>query len=209
MNNKKKNTRINVNKEIRKAEENINIPNSSFKINTTIGLHKGSFDGITLNEITDKIITGLPLSDKKKYKASGVWKNIDQNISYKGQWIYEETEKNGIKTFYRHGYGEMIWENGDIYSGEWNINRMGGYGIMKYRTEDEYSGQWKNGMLEGEGLMTYKNGHTYRGSFSENMKHGRGIMRVKIKRRKLILYIYVTSRFHTSCLKMIGLQPNC
>jgi hypothetical protein len=51
-----------------------------------------------------------------------------------------------------------LWENGEIYDGEWSFGVKGGYGIWKGTKGDSYIGLWKRGKAHGIGVHVWKNG---------------------------------------------------
>jgi hypothetical protein len=51
------------------------------------------------------------------------------------------------------------YDDGRIYTGEWNEGKFHGKGKMEYTIEQFYrEGYWKNDRMEGEHIVTYKNG---------------------------------------------------
>lgn len=59
----------------------------------------------------------------------------------------------------RHGYGEIVYNNGDSYNGNWVNNKKEGKGRYFYNfTKTVYSGEWLNNKRHGEGKMKFKNG---------------------------------------------------
>ena len=54
----------------------------------------------------------------------------------------------------RHGKGKMTWKGGDVYEGDWKLDRMDGWGTFKY--------------------VTTGNGSTYEGEFKEGQRYGKG-----------------------------------
>ena len=65
------------------------------------------------------------------------------------------------------GHGEMLWENGSSFSGEWKFSKPHGMGLFKrhegggkYST---YNGEWSQGRQNGNGIMTCTDGSYYKG----------------------------------------------
>ncbi len=76
-----------------------------------------------------------------------------------------------------HGYGEMEYENGDKYDGEWKDGKHHGLGTMTYADGREYTGMWKDGIHHGlMGIMTYADGSIYNGKWKDGKRHGWGRM---------------------------------
>ncbi len=76
-----------------------------------------------------------------------------------------------------NGYATMLWENGDVYMGDWQDDQRHGFGI--YRNKDgsmEYIGQFAYGVRSGWGLLRTKNGDEYVGQWKNGKMHGVGIL---------------------------------
>ncbi len=73
-----------------------------------------------------------------KYNDSfyeGEWKNNKRNGKEKITWTdgkwKDDIYEGEFKDDYRHGRGVYIWENGDVYDGEWNQGLKHGLAHMK------------------------------------------------------------------------------
>lgn len=93
--------------------------------------------------------------------------------------VYSGEEKNGVP----HGKGKMIYDNGDVYEGEWFDGKENGYGIRYAYFEDEgelhkeYEGEWKDNKREGLGISYYEDGNKeYEGSWKNDNINGHGIL---------------------------------
>jgi hypothetical protein len=49
----------------------------------------------------------------------------------------------------------MIYNNGDIYEGQWNDGKRNGYGVLTKRNGDHFEGHWVNDLREGQGSYYY------------------------------------------------------
>lgn len=72
------------------------------------------------------------------------------------------------------GNGSYLFENGDLYNGQWKKGEMNGYGVYEFASGDVYKGAWKKGLMEGRGTYTYANGDKYIGMWKEGKMNGRG-----------------------------------
>lgn len=72
------------------------------------------------------------------------------------------------------GNGSYLFENGDLYNGQWKKGEMEGYGVYEYGNGDVYKGAWKKGLMEGRGTYTYANGDKYIGTWKDGKMNGRG-----------------------------------
>jgi len=79
----------------------------------------------------------------------------------------------------REGKGTFIYPCGDVYEGEWKAGKYHGHG--KYTSDDsagralEYEGEWVSDKMEGHGKYIYKDtGDVYEGSFINGFREGFG-----------------------------------
>lgn len=104
-------------------------------------------------------------------------------------WVEEKIESNnsGLACSYTgmlveekwHGYGIVLWNDGDMYTGEHIADKRNGFGIYEYDENSiflSYEGYWVNSEPHGEGTLTWRNGDIYVGSFENNTRQGQGTM---------------------------------
>ena len=75
---------------------------------------------------------------------------------------------------YCHGQGKFIFNDGDVYEGEWSYNRQHGKGVYTGAEGQTYNGEWVEGIKQGFGIIVYSNGDVYEGEWSNNDRHGQG-----------------------------------
>eukprot|EP00796_Vickermania_ingenoplastis_P012134 gene12134-8355_t len=75
-----------------------------------------------------------------------------------------------------NGYQAFIFQNQDVYEGNWKNSRMHGKGVLRRAvSKDMYEGQWFLGQRSGQGMHHSSAFNTfYTGSWLENKRHGRG-----------------------------------
>ena len=75
----------------------------------------------------------------------------------------------------RHGEGVFIYDNKDVYSGQWSNGQKEGPGsYIFFETGMKYVGDFKAGqMVKGE--WRYKNGTRFAGNFDNNQPKGKGM----------------------------------
>ncbi|CAF1455278.1 unnamed protein product [Didymodactylos carnosus] len=88
-----------------------------------------------------------------------------------GSAKYIGETKNSV----RHGYGQLVFENGNKYKGEWKNNQRDGYGVQINTDGKKYSGEWKNHLRNGHGACTWANGNKYVGEWKNDTLNGRGV----------------------------------
>ena len=69
---------------------------------------------------------------------------------------------------------QCIFENGDVYEGEFTDNLPGGKGKITYADGSEYVGDVEYNMRNGQGVLKYPNGNIYEGGFTNNVREGEG-----------------------------------
>jgi len=54
----------------------------------------------------------------------------------------------------RHGYGKFFYQDGGLFEGEWNQNKMHGKGVLSYASgKPAYDGDWLDDKFEGFGAL--------------------------------------------------------
>ena len=99
----------------------------------------------------------------------------------------------------KHGFGRFSWTNSNVYSGQWQQNKMWGHGCFQFSNGnvfigtfvadnkdgigkftwsngDTYEGCWAKDEMNGAGTTRYANGNVYSGEHMSNLKHGKGQM---------------------------------
>lgn len=73
-----------------------------------------------------------------------------------------------------HGYGTMVWPNGDRYEGDWQHGVFQGKGTFIWADSSSYTGDFVNGIREGEGTYLWPGGDRYTGEWSNGEITGYG-----------------------------------
>ncbi len=68
----------------------------------------------------------------------------------------------------RDGYGKFMYENGDIYIGQFEGHKSHGQGVLIYKNGTKYMGGWKVGKIDGEGRMQLPDGTIKAGIWENN-----------------------------------------
>jgi len=79
----------------------------------------------------------------------------------------------------RHGHGEVRYQCGGYYVGQWQNDRRHGVGQMTYPCGDVYDGAWQRGMYHGRGTYRspFRGGDEYQGEWQADKPHGCGWLR--------------------------------
>ena len=97
-------------------------------------------------------------------------KIIYNKNQYEGGYINDKFE----------GKGKYIYENGDLYIGEWKRGLREGNGILYYKNGNiKYEGGWVNDKYEGNGKHIWKDGECYIGGWKNGLKNGKGVFYYK------------------------------
>jgi len=76
-----------------------------------------------------------------------------------------------------HGFGKIMWSNGEQYEGQWNHGEMHGFGVHRWPNDEQiYEGEFKNGLQQGPGKMRWHDGRIYEGEWNRGGMR-RGTMR--------------------------------
>lgn len=75
----------------------------------------------------------------------------------------------------RHGFGEALLPNSDLYKGGYDKNLRNGYGMYVFTDGSRYEGEYVEGVRSGQGLMFYPDGSFYMGGWKDNVRNGHGI----------------------------------
>ncbi|MFA9413121.1 MULTISPECIES: hypothetical protein [unclassified Streptococcus] len=68
-----------------------------------------------------------------------------------------------------------------IYVGDVQNHRLNGYGELTYDNGDSYKGQFKKGVFHGEGTFVSHLGWTYKGEFKNGQADGKGVLNTEDK----------------------------
>merc|ERR1719323_1245754 len=66
----------------------------------------------------------------------------ERRVNYTGHFI------NGT----RHGTGQTVWSNSQIYVGEYQYDKESGIGVLRSASET-YEGEFANGLRHGKGVI--------------------------------------------------------
>lgn len=88
----------------------------------------------------------------------------------KGKFSGEIDKQNLIP----HGYGKLIYDNGDEFRGIFNLGKKTGRGEFFFKNGDSYIGDFENNLFDGHGRFEYANGGYFEGKFFRGKRHGKG-----------------------------------
>eukprot|EP01118_Nematostelium_gracile_P012018 TRINITY_DN4334_c0_g1_i1.p1 TRINITY_DN4334_c0_g1~~TRINITY_DN4334_c0_g1_i1.p1 ORF type:complete len:521 (+),score=118.68 TRINITY_DN4334_c0_g1_i1:88-1563(+) len=77
----------------------------------------------------------------------------------------------------RHGNGVMRYYTGDVYDGEWKMDKWDGEGSFIWKSGDRYVGTFKDMKRNGKGKLIYSNGSSFEGEFIDDRVEGDGVYR--------------------------------
>merc|ERR1712173_28010 len=109
-------------------------------------------------------------------KREPLWKQHDQLAQKEGlrHAVYDTNGGKYVGEWHnnlKHGKGEMLYSNKELYDGDWAEGKRNGFGTLSKLDKKIYVGGWKDDLRDGKGMNYYsdfeffdgkKNGH---GSF--------------------------------------------
>jgi len=107
-----------------------------------------------------------------------------RNGNYENQ-PYSESEQKGIYSGayvddLREGYGEFRFDNGEVYAGYWENDRMNGEGEYIIPGEGSYHAVFRDGVMdESDVTILYEDGQVYSGSLKDGIYDGNGRLETK------------------------------
>ena len=115
------------------------------------------------NTSTDRADSAGP--DVCKVSVSNVGESLPAGV-YHGQCMNGKPE----------GMGEVIFNNGDRFNGEFKAGRIDGKGTWTSGTSgNTYDGSWRNGKRNGEGTYRWSHGsQQYVGEWADDKREGKG-----------------------------------
>ncbi|WOK98933.1 phosphatidylinositol 4-phosphate 5-kinase 5 [Canna indica] len=75
------------------------------------------------------------------------------------------------------GSDVQVYNNGDVYEGEFHRGKCSGSGVYYYYMSGRYEGDWVDGKYDGYGVETWARGSRYRGQYRQGLRHGFGVYR--------------------------------
>lgn len=88
-------------------------------------------------------------------------------VTYEGEWWQGQ----------RHGHGCLTLENGDVYEGSFEHDRISGSGKYRHADGRVYVGEFNDGVKHGRGTLTQLSGDAYTGAFVRGRMTGEGTAR--------------------------------
>jgi hypothetical protein len=141
---------------------------------------------LNINIDKNLILFFLNIQDRKRYREGTT--PSGEKWRYYGDLVDGEKEGNGqlswedgafysgeFKNDLPHGKGIYIWPNGDVYDGDWQNGKRNGMGVeFNIRKKLRYEGQFKDGKAHGSGIYHHGDGTFYIGGFENDKRQGFG-----------------------------------
>lgn len=87
---------------------------------------------------------------------------------------FGQPQKNTCSKSAAYCEGQITFENGNTYDGEFAYGVPNGKGLMKFKEGSEYLGDFKNGKIEGQGAILLASGDSYIGNWKDGEANGNG-----------------------------------
>ena len=139
-------------------------------------------------------------------KREPLWKQHDQLAQKEGlrHAVYDTNGGKYVGEWHnnlKHGKGEMLYSNKELYDGDWSEGKRNGFGTLSKLDKKIYVGGWKEDMRDGKGMnyysdsefydgewacgkrcgwgkMTFKDGSTYEGEWRDDKQNGQGLLQL-------------------------------
>jgi hypothetical protein len=111
-----------------------------------------------------------------KYKSGKTYSGEWKYGVHHGHGVYIDEIGNKYQGVYERGEllrGKTIYNNGDIYIGEYIKNEINGRGKYLFNNGDTYLGELRNEKSNGVGKFTQPTGQVYLGEWRNDELHGR------------------------------------
>jgi hypothetical protein len=98
---------------------------------------------------------------------------LDHQLNREGITLFENKDifRGEYKGKFLHGRGEYLYENGEMYIGSYDKGQKHGEGTFFYKNGDIFCGSWECGM-KVKGTYYYSSGIIYVGTFLDNQREG-------------------------------------
>jgi len=73
-----------------------------------------------------------------------------------------------------HGVGTHTRVKGDVYEGDWKLDKRFGKGTLKLVNGDTYTGEYRDDRKNGQGTYKWSCGDTYTGEYRDDKRNGQG-----------------------------------
>ena len=141
---------------------------------------------------------------RKKQMGGFIGKFSDERGDYNGELF--RSRIHGVTTC--QGVGKMIYKNGDVYFGSWNLDKRNGNGTMRYSNGDVYEGYWVDDKRNGQGKMTYSNGEVYEGEwYNDEPYRQQGISNTRGVDNSNTIELGISNTIYTDCLNKKASEP--
>ena len=98
------------------------------------------------------------------------WHGYGRMVYFNGQEYEGE-----VSLGFHHGYGKWSTKEGHKYEGQWKHGTRHGWGIYMWSSAEKYEGDWEEDNVQGYGKYTCRDGRTYEGFYHAHKYHGYGV----------------------------------
>lgn len=95
---------------------------------------------------------------QRQNKDAQLWKTNSQKAMKNGSCraVFWVKEQKVVEKIERRSKPSKRWKMGNVYQGEWKMNKKDGYGIQVWENGNKYEGDWKGGLRDGHGFFWTK-----------------------------------------------------
>ncbi|KAM3308704.1 hypothetical protein P3S67_010448 [Capsicum chacoense] len=124
------------------------------------------------NLLLSLIFIAIFLFLSRKYKRKlGLMSN---NSTSKVKWFIGERIEKKKAIIAKEGV--EVYNNGDVYEGEFHKGKCNGSGVYTFSVNGgKYEGDWIDAKYDGYGVECWTRGSKYRGQYGQGRRHGYGV----------------------------------
>jgi len=96
-------------------------------------------------------------------------------VSFISLTTFAQSNKNLCAESAAYCEGQITFDNGNTYAGEFAYGVPNGKGLMKFQGGSEYLGDFNDGKMEGQGVILLASGDSYIGHWKDGEADGDGM----------------------------------
>jgi hypothetical protein len=131
----------------------------------------------------DRSVGDMSATDPEEESARSLAKSSGKKGCIKGDcvngfgvYVYENGDiyTGNFRDDLREGDGSFLYENGEVFKGQYAKDLRNGKGIYKFKNGDNFAGEFIKGEIADSGIYTFKDGKVLNGNFENNGSSGSG-----------------------------------
>lgn len=113
---------------------------------------------------------------KTKQNYHDSWMTIKfETRKYYGEVVKRKDERDGTYLHIPNGFGNMIFKNKAIYTGQFQNGIINGNGTLECQNKISITSNWKNGVMDGATILKECGRIIFKGNYSLGLREGYGV----------------------------------